>query len=121
MFGNSDNHGRNTAFIRSSNSISLAPVYDFAPMKADPEGIPRSMKWAQPLEIGGEYDFHAIAERLDDLVPARELLSALKLTAKELITLEERLQARGVPQQIITMPAIGFRYISEKLTRWGLL
>ncbi|MGU3523500.1 type II toxin-antitoxin system HipA family toxin [Enterobacteriaceae bacterium C23F] len=121
IFGNSDNHGRNTAFIRSSNSIALAPVYDFAPMKADPEGIPRSMKWAQPLEIGGEYDFHAIAERLDDLVPATALLSALKQTARELITLEERLQARGVPQQIIAMPAIGFRYISEKLTRWGLL
>ena len=121
IFGNSDNHGRNTAFMRSSKNIALAPIYGFAPMKADPEGIPRSMRWAQPLEIGGEYDFQAIAERLDDLVPAAQLITALKLTAGQLVTLEERLQTRGVPQQILAMPAIGFRYIPDKLSRWGLL
>lgn len=121
IFGNSDNHGRNTAFIRGINTIELAPIYDFAPMKADPEGIPRSMKWSPPLEFGGEYHFLAIAEQLDDLVPAQTLLNALKLTAEQLLTLPDRLRARGVPQQIMDMPAIGFKYIPEKLSRWGLL
>jgi serine/threonine-protein kinase HipA len=120
-FGNSDNHGRNTAFIRGENRIALSPIYDFAPMKADPEGIPRSMRWAQPLEIGGEYDFPAIAERLDDLVATDDLLAALRLTAQQLLTLPDRLHARGVPQQIMTMPSIGFRFIPDKLARWGLL
>lgn len=46
IFGNSDNHGRNTAFMKADNEIILAPIYDFAPMKADPEGIPRTMKWS---------------------------------------------------------------------------
>lgn len=121
IFGNSDNHGRNTAFLRDGHQIKLAPVYDFAPMKADPEGIPRSTKWAVPLEIGGNYQFVAIADRLDDLVPTPVLLAALKETAELLVDLPDRLYRRGVPESIMTMPSIGFQYISDKLTRWGLL
>ncbi len=121
VFGNSDNHGRNTAFMRDENHIRLAPIYDFAPMKADPEGIPRSTKWASPLEIGGQYNFPAIADTLSDLVPAPELLSALRETAASLVDLPERLQARGVPEAILLMPSIGFKFMTDKLTRWGLL
>ncbi|WED22031.1 HipA domain-containing protein [Vibrio sp. JC009] len=121
IFGNSDNHGRNTSFIKDEGSIRLAPVYDFAPMKADPEGIPRTTKWGQQFEVGGEYNFPGIADSLADLIPAEELLTALKASAKQLLDLKARLEQRGVPEQIITMPAIGFDYIPEKLTRWGLL
>ena len=121
IFGNSDNHGRNTAFLRDENQIRLAPIYDFAPMKADPEGIPRSTKWAAPLEIGGNYNFPEIAHCLDDLVSAPQLLAALTETAVTLVNLPERLQQRGVPESIITMPSIGFNFITDKLTRWGLL
>ncbi|WP_413737438.1 type II toxin-antitoxin system HipA family toxin [Sodalis sp. RH21] len=121
IFGNSDNHGRNTSFLKDENSIRLAPIYDFAPMKADPEGIPRTTKWAQPLEVGGEYDFNGIAVALSDLVPPEELLQALRDTAHQLLDLKDRLARRGVPEQILAMPAIGFNFISEKLNRWGLL
>lgn len=121
IFGNSDNHGRNTSFLKDVNSIKLAPIYDFAPMKADPEGITRTIKWAQPIEIGGEYDFIKISQVLADLVPAEVLLQALRETAQQLLGLKERLVKRGVPEQIITMPAIGFHFIQEKLNRWGLL
>ncbi|WP_454889966.1 HipA domain-containing protein [Serratia quinivorans] len=117
----SDNHGRNTSFIKDSFSIQLAPIYDFAPMKADPEGIPRTTKWAQKLEVGGEYNYEAITAALADLVPENELMHALKTTAKQLVGLKERLQNRGVPRQIIEMPSIGFDYIPEKLKKWGLL
>lgn len=121
IFGNSDNHGRNTSFIRYNGSIRLTPIYDFAPMKADPEGIARTMKWYQPLETGGEYDFIGIADELADLIPSEILLQALKETARQLVDLKSRLEHRGVPDQIINMPSIGFDFISEKLTRWGLL
>lgn len=107
--------------MRDENQIRLAPIYDFAPMKADPEGIPRSTKWASPLEIGGQYNFPAIADTLSDLVPAPELLSALRETATSLVDLPERLQARGVPEAILLMPSIGFKFMTDKLTRWGLL
>ncbi|MEL4426619.1 HipA domain-containing protein [Shewanella indica] len=45
LFGNSDNHGRNTALLKGDGWIKLAPIYDFAPMKADPEGVARTTKW----------------------------------------------------------------------------
>lgn len=121
IFGNSDNHGRNTSFLKDERCIRLAPIYDFAPMKADPEGIARTTKWKAPLEIGGEYDYPGIAQSLDDLVPAETLLSALKNTSHQLSGLKERLEARGIPQQILNMPAISFSFIPEKLRRWGLL
>ena len=121
IFGNSDNHGRNTAFIKAENQIMLSPVYDFAPMKADPEGIPRTLKWSLSCESGGEYHFNNIAQSLTEWVPASTLMEALHETAVQLIDLPERLHARGVPEQILEMPAIGFRYVSDKLARWGLL
>lgn len=121
LFGNSDNHGRNTSFLKGNGVIKLAPVYDFAPMKADPEGIPRTTKWKAPLEIGGEYDFVKIAEALSDLVPKEELLQELKNVAQQCIDLKQRLAARGVPEQILEMPVIGFDFIPNKLESWGLL
>jgi len=121
VFANSDNHGRNTAFIKAENAIYLAPIYDFAPMKADPEGIPRSTKWSLPYESGGEYDFTGIAQALSDLVPAPQLIAALRETSAQLVGLKARLQERGVPEQILEMPATGFNFIADKLTRWKLL
>ncbi|MFD3249607.1 hypothetical protein [Rahnella aquatilis] len=107
--------------VRTRRSCQRWAAYDFAPMKADPEGIATTTKWKAPLEIGGEYDYPGIAQSLDDLVPAETLLAALQSTANQLTGLKERLAARGIPQQILNMPAISFSFIPEKLRRWGLL
>lgn len=124
-FGNSDNHGRNTAFLRNGKAIWLAPIFDFAPMKADPDGIPRIMIWQNEtdkmLELGGTYDFVAICESLADLVPSDVTLNALKHTAQKLIGLPKRLQNRGVSKTILTHPSIGFVYLPKRLKAWGLL
>jgi len=45
----------------------------------------------------------------------------LRETAQQLLGLKARLVERGVPEQIINMPGIGFDFIAEKLRRWGLL
>ncbi|MEL6116136.1 HipA domain-containing protein [Photobacterium sp. SP02] len=120
LFGNSDNHGRNTSFVKGNGFIKLAPIYDFAPMKADPEGVARTTKWRAPLEVGGTYDFIGIAESLSDLVPSAVLLDALRATANQCLDLKKRLTQRGVPEQILTMPAIGLDFIPQKLAKWGL-
>lgn len=39
ILGNADNHGRNTAIIRTRDAVRLAPIYDLAPMVMDQEGI----------------------------------------------------------------------------------
>ncbi len=121
-FGNSDDHGRNTSFYKDEKGIRLTPIYDFAPMKADPEGIPRTTKWAAPaLELGGAFNFVEIAYSLSDLIEPEHLLSELKATARQLVGLKQRLIVRGVPEQIVNMPAIGFDFLDEKLEQWGLL
>ena len=38
---NTDNHGRNTAVLRTNGQVRLSPLFDFAPMFLDPEGIVR--------------------------------------------------------------------------------
>ncbi|QPB43687.1 type II toxin-antitoxin system HipA family toxin [Rodentibacter haemolyticus] len=120
-FGNSDNHGRNTSFLRNETHIWLAPIYDFAPMRADPDGIIRTMTWGRKWEQAGEYDFEGICELFADLASPEILFRSLQQLALDLVDLKARLTKRGVPQAILTFPAIGFDYLPEKLQRWKLL
>jgi len=118
-FGNSDNHGRNTALLKKPNAIWLSPIYDFAPMKVDLEGVTRTTKWGSPFEEGGEYRWQAITEELSDLCPSETSLSALKKTANKLVGLQKRLEERGVPERILEV--IQVKWLEAKLTRWELL
>jgi serine/threonine-protein kinase HipA len=61
---NTDNHGRNSAFLKyADGTVKLSPLYDFAPMFLDPEGIPRSSRWGKELEpIPGRPDWGKVAE-----------------------------------------------------------
>lgn len=120
-FGNSDNHGRNTALLKNTNGISLSPIYDFAPMKADPEGVVRTTTWGTPYEEGGELRWMQIAEKLENLCPIEKSMEALKSTASKLVGLHDRLAEHGVPSRILAFPTIGFEYLEQKLTRWELL
>lgn len=119
-FGNSDNHGRNSAILKKPDGIWLAPVYDFAPMKADPEGVVRTTQWGSPFEEGGRYQWHLIAEALSDYVSPARLLQALAELAAQLRGLKARLNARGVPASILEMPGIGFNYLDQRIDEWHL-
>ncbi|MBB3190007.1 type II toxin-antitoxin system HipA family toxin [Halomonas cerina] len=120
-FGNSDNHGRNAALLKRPEGIWHAPVYDFAPMKADPEGVTRTTQWGVPFEQGGDFDWPAIAEALGELVPPARLMAELRDLGQHLHGLQERLVRRGVPERILTMPAVGLRDLDRRLARWGLV
>lgn len=121
IFGNSDNHGRNTSFLKKSGKISLSPIYDFAPMKADPEVVTRSMTWGSPYEEGGEYRWAQITQKLAPWCDSDLSLGTLKSLAINLLGLKQRLVDKGVPKKIIEMPALSFDYIEAKLKRWELL
>lgn len=121
IFGNSDNHGRNCALLKKPSGIWLAPVYDFAPMKADPEGIIRTSQWGAPFEEGGEYRWRSITTELADIADSERLWLDLQGLASQLIGLPQRLAERGVPEQILDFPAIGLAATEAKLQRWGLL
>ena len=49
ILGNSDNHGRNTSILRTEQGMSLAPIYDLAPMVMDDEGVTRTTKWPKEM------------------------------------------------------------------------
>ena len=91
-------------------------------MKADPDGIPRTTKWAAPdLELGGKFNFIEIAYSLSDLIDPELLINELRTTAHQLVGLKQRLIDRGVPDQIVNMPTFGFDFLDEKLKQWELL
>ena len=45
---NTDNHARNTAVQTIAGETRLTPLFDFAPMYLDPEGITRAARWYRP-------------------------------------------------------------------------
>jgi serine/threonine-protein kinase HipA len=118
-----DNHARNAALLKQAGQVWLAPVYYFAPMKADPEGIIRSLRWGTPFEEGGRFDWRGIALALTDLVEPERLCNELNALASQLVGLRDRLRQRGVPERILTMPAVGLDTLDRRMalhrTEWG--
>ena len=125
-FGNADNHGRNAALLKKPDGIWLSPVYDFAPMNADAEDIVRTTKWGSPFEQAGEFDWVGLSTHLQSTLPCSNhlqtaLMAELKQLAEKLLGLKQRLEARGVSQQILDMPRMGFNTLEERLARWRLI
>jgi serine/threonine-protein kinase HipA len=56
--GNTDNHARNSALLKLTDGrVALSPLYDFAPMCLDPEGIVRICRWGEAERYAGEIDW----------------------------------------------------------------
>lgn len=121
MFANSDNHGRNHAFLKKHGKIELAPIYDFAPMKADLEQIVRSIKWGRPYESGGDFDWKGITQQLKEHIQPTELWQELQALAAELVGLKERLLDYGVNAEFLEIPVLGMNSIESRLSKWELL
>ncbi|RUO30789.1 HipA-like protein [Aliidiomarina sedimenti] len=120
VFGNSDNHGRNMSFLKFENDIRFAPIYDFAPMKADPEMVTRLFKWSDDCERSGTVRFDQVVEKLSDFGEPDSLLAYLKNLATPLIELPNLLTKLNCPEEILEYPAIGFANIHQKLVSYGV-
>lgn len=121
VFGNSDNHGRNTAFLKLENDVRFAPIYDFAPMKADPEIVTRLFKWGKECETGRDVNFAKVADNLSQYCPPAEMLTFLNELANKLINVPKYLHELGCPEEILDFPAIGFNFTKQKLQRMGVI
>lgn len=100
---NTDNHGRNTSFLkREDGFVALSPIYDFAPMFIDPEGIPRSSRWEGRLEqVIGRPAWGLIAQSLACIIDPDELLAVLWRDAELVARLPETMKECGVEDQVI--------------------
>lgn len=100
---NTDNHARNTAVQKVGNEVRLTPLFDFAPMYLDPEGISRAARWYR-------------SDQGKEITEWRDVIGALELEAGEVdrITLElchfgvqmkelsNHMKRAGVDEDIIT-------------------
>ena len=100
VMGNKDNHGRNTALLRHENGkVELAPLFDFAPMYLDPEGIARVCRWSGDVESAGDPDWGRVIE----LFPDREgvLRGELCIFGQRLECLPDIMHDCGVDDDIV--------------------
>jgi serine/threonine-protein kinase HipA len=98
--------------------VQLAPVYDFAPMKMDIEGITRTTKW-KTFDHGGEVDWKSVLGIFGEDEPF--LRAGLQALAEKLRRLPELLGDLGLPDETLNFPGLGLARTEEKLQRWGLL
>ena len=118
--GNSDNHGRNTAVLKQPNELKLAPIYDFAPMRADPEGIIRMTTWSTQLMAQGLPDWWAIVDQLKGYADSEALFQSLIDTAGKVWNLREQLGDIGLPDSILNHPGVGLTTLNARIERMGL-
>jgi serine/threonine-protein kinase HipA len=121
VLGNSDNHGRNTAILRDPHRLTLAPIYDLAPMVMDEEGVTRTTKWPEPIERAGEVDWLGACRSLSQWVDPDRLFEGLKLDARKLIALPDVLSDIGLPQQTFRHPRITLSRLERTFISWGLM
>lgn len=104
---NTDNHARNTAVHLVDGVVRLTPLFDFAPMYLDPEGIPRAARWHHP-DTGKE------------LTTWGDVIDTLRMDPDERRTVRQALAAFGsqLPRLPDTMRQAGVDDdITEYLTR----
>lgn len=98
---NTDNHGRNTAFLKKRGCpIELSPLYDFAPMSLDPAGVPRASLWSG-METYGQPDWVAVARSLRELVDVASTLRFLADQALKVAQLPAIMKQAGVEERVL--------------------
>ncbi|KPA13377.1 phosphatidylinositol kinase [Candidatus Magnetomorum sp. HK-1] len=102
LMGNTDNHGRNSAFIKTiDGKIKLSPLFDFAPMVLDDAGIPRNSKWRN--EISHIPDFDIIFNELvkNNYLSDEEVIHFFKYSMEKLENLKSIMQKNDIDESII--------------------
>lgn len=102
VMGNKDNHARNNAVLKTSlGSVALSPLFDFAPMYKDPEGITRICRWSKEAEQAGRPAWAQVVEELPDEVDASLVRLQLKEMIKPLEKLSDTMRDCNVDDEII--------------------
>ncbi|SFU95009.1 type II toxin-antitoxin system HipA family toxin [Pseudoduganella namucuonensis] len=101
--GNKDNHARNTAIQRRHDgTVSLTPLFDFAPMWLHPDGIARRIRWV--ADDGGSPDWASV---VDQACAAAKLdrgavRAGVQAMAMPMATLLADARALGIDEQFLS-------------------
>jgi serine/threonine-protein kinase HipA len=97
--GNTDNHGRNTVFLRQAGGkTEISPLFDFAPMFLDPEGVARATRW-QFERPGEPVDWERATATLSDMAK-QDLAGTLREVAAGVADLPRILEECGVDPEV---------------------
>jgi serine/threonine-protein kinase HipA len=99
---NTDNHARNTAVQKTADKIQLTPLFDFAPMYLDPEGIPRAARWHHPVTRVELTSWTEVLAALPvDDIERRHIRLTLHHFAAQVQALDQHMAAAGVDDDVI--------------------
>ena len=88
------------AVLRIGDQVSLSPLFDFAPMFLDPEGIGRVSRWDDERP-GGQPEWATICEKFGDLMAPGETRRWLAGLGKKVARLPDVMQRQQVDVDII--------------------
>lgn len=99
---NTDNHARNTAVQKIGGLVRLTPLFDFAPMYLDPEGIARVLRWYHPLTRQELANWGDVVDTLDVEPGERgRIRAALAEFGARLESLSDCMRHAGVDDDIV--------------------
>lgn len=103
VLGNKDNHARNSAIQRRSDgTVSLTPVFDFAPMWLHPDGIARRIRWE--AEDGGSPNWECVIGQACEAAALdhAKVKAGVRRMLAPLTTLFADALALGIDEQFLT-------------------
>jgi len=115
--GNTDNHSRNTAFLKTGGEVRLAPLFDFAPMYLDEQGIARACRWDN-YDRGGDIDWVSIIKSFDlPGINNEETLNRVRQFSDKIKILPAIMESSGVDESIVKHLEHRIENIHSKLTQ----
>ena len=117
---NTDNHGRNTAVLRTNGKIELSPIFDFAPMFLDPEGIGRVSRW-EDESPGAQPQWKKICEKLAYVLNPEETGTWLLRQVDMIKKLPETMRECHVDDDIIQRLSGRIKDVSSSLAEIGTI
>lgn len=114
VLGNKDNHARNSAVLKwEDGTVRLSPLFDFAPMYLDPEGIARVCRWEGDAEVAGTPNWAILCERYQEVAP--NILEILKHFGKHIERLPDIMREAGVDDSVIEQRTAAINQHSKQL------
>jgi serine/threonine-protein kinase HipA len=102
VLGNKDNHARNTAIQRRHDgTVSLTPLFDFAPMWLHPDGIARRIRWQ--ADDAGAPDWASVIDQACAAakVDHTTVKTGVQMMAIPLASLFDEARALGIDEQFL--------------------
>ncbi len=116
--GNTDNHARNTSMSKYPDGrVTLSPLYDFAPMILDDQGIARVCRWTD-VEDSGMPDWGRVADKLGPLgIDSKKLRAELRTFGAKVRALPQIMTQQGVDPDLIKQLKMHVKELADKLEK----